>query len=231
MKRILILAALAALPASAQFFAVGGATEITQLLNYGQLSASYAKQLQQLTTAIQTYDQIMIAGRLLTSQQWRNASQDLANIAGIVQVERSLAYSMAGVDKAFAARYPGYVPPAQAPYYTQYDAWAKTAQATTQGAIAGSNLSYNQMLSQQSYVAYLQAQNTSAAGQMQAIQIGNQVGVENIKVLNDLRSLQMANTQSMQTYYGYTIQKDQHQAGYERDFYAPNKPGRDGVGW
>jgi P-type conjugative transfer protein TrbJ len=220
------------MPLAAQFFNFFGATEITQLLNYGQLTAQYAKQLEQLQTAVQTYDQIMIAGRLLTNMQWRDAVSDLNNIARIVQTEKGLAYSLANVDRVFSQKYPGYIPPkGQQAFYQQYLGWQQTTFQTAQGSLAGSNQSYRQMMTQQNYLAYLQDKNTNAEGQMQAIQTGNQVAIENIKALNDLRSIQLANMQSMQTYQGYQLQKEAQQHGQENDFFAPSKAVRDGVGW
>ena len=97
--RILLLSVVIALPvAHAQFFPIGGATEVTQLANHAELVTQIEKQLQHISIALNTYNQIMTAGRLLTNLQWSNAQQDLMNLASIVQVGSGLAFSLAALD-------------------------------------------------------------------------------------------------------------------------------------
>src|SRR5215467_7818829 len=102
--RKLLLSALIAVPlAHAQlgggvFVCSNCSEEVTQLTNKASLLTQIQKQIQHIKIALDTYNQIMIAGRLLSNMQWSNAQQDLMNISSIVQVGSGLAFSLATLD-------------------------------------------------------------------------------------------------------------------------------------
>src|SRR5215831_12713012 len=111
--RRLLLSALIAVPmvhaqiAGGVFVCSNCAEEPTQLTNKVSLLTQIQKQLQQITIALNTYNQIMIAGRLLSHMQWSSAQQDLMNLSSIVQVGSGLAFSLAALDAQFTRSYPG----------------------------------------------------------------------------------------------------------------------------
>ena len=229
-RRTLFVLALAPLTrAKAQFPGID-ATEATQLWNHAELVTQIAKQIEHIQIALNTYNQIMIAGRLLSNMQWTNAMQDLTNMAGIVQMGQGLAYSMAQLDQSFADKYPGFAATTQ-PYFKQYQKWSQSSLDTIRGTLRGSALQYQQLQSEQLYTLYLQQQNNSAVGQMQAIQSGNQISVEMLKSIGKLRQLMLADMQSKQAYQAYNVQKEMRTQDYEQTFFAPSRAGRDGVGW
>ncbi|MCU1329721.1 MAG: Conjugative transfer protein TrbJ [Bryobacterales bacterium] len=229
MKRLL-LATVLVIPAYAQFLGVGNATEWTQIANNLQLVGMSAKQIQQLNTAIQTYQEALRAGRVLSNMQWRSAQQDLLNVAQITALGQGLSYSMADIDRQFRQSYPGFTPSA-GPFFQQYQKWSQTALDTIQGSLRGSGLSYQTLKNEQQYTAYLQAQSSTSAGQMQAIQVGHQISIQNVNAMNHLRQLMLTDMQSKQAFQAYQLQKDMSQQQFEQKFFAPSKAGRDGIGW
>ena len=230
--RILLLSVVIALPmAHAQFFPIGGATEVTQLANHAELVTQIEKQLQHISIALNTYNQIMIAGRLLTNLQWSNAQQDLINLASIVQVGSGLAFSLAALDAQFTRSYPGFAASGALPYFAQYQRWSQTALDTIRGTLRGTSLSYQQFQNEQLYAQYLKMQAGNVVGEMQAITLAAQINVETLNSIQKLRQIYLADLQSKQAFQAYNLQKDMQQQNLEQMFFAPGKAGRDGQGW
>jgi P-type conjugative transfer protein TrbJ len=209
--------------ASAQFFNIGGATEWTQLLNYAQLVGISAKQIQHVTTAIQTYQQIVQAGRLLTGMQWRDASSDLMNIAAIASNGQAMSFALRNLDQQFRTTYPGYtrtIPRGSQNFAAQYEQWATVALDTIRGSLNGSSLSYSQLQNEQAYHQYLRNQAGSVQGQAQALQVGNQVGMATLDSLGKLREVILTNQQSVQVYQAAQLQEKIDSHLKEQNFFA-----------
>jgi len=233
----LLLSALIAVPiAQAQF---GGGVfvctncseEATQLTNKASLLTQIQKQLQQISIALNTYNQIMIAGRLLTNMEWSSAQQDLMNLSSIVQVGSGLAFSLATLDAQFARSYPGFAGAGALPYFRQYQQWSQTALDTIRGTLRGTSLSHQQFQNEQVYAQYLKMQAGSAVGEMQAVTLGTQISVETLNSIQKLRQIYLADMQSKQAFQAYNLQKEMQQQSFEQTFFAPGRAGRDGQGW
>src|SRR5215831_3717894 len=190
--RRLLLSALIAVPmvhaqiAGGVFVCSNCAEEPTQLTNKVSLLTQIQKQLQQITIALNTYNQIMIAGRLLSHMQWSSAQQDLMNLSSIVQVGSGLAFSLAALDAQFTRSYPGFAGAGALPYFAQYQRWSRTALDTIRGTLRGTSLSYQQFQNEQLYAQYLKVQASSAVGEMQAVTLGAQISVETLNSIQKL---------------------------------------------
>ena len=95
-------------PIHAGGFVVGFATEVTQILNHGQLLSQYIRQGQELQQALKQTEDMIQNSRLLTSQVFGPIMNDINQLASIVQGGRALAYSMANLNAQFQSRFPGY---------------------------------------------------------------------------------------------------------------------------
>jgi P-type conjugative transfer protein TrbJ len=235
MKKLCLLALVvipvrAQIPGGGVFVCPTCAQEPTQVLVKAQTVAAYAKQLQQLSTAIQTYQEIVRAGQLLKGMRWTSATQDIMNIGMIAQQGQGIAFSMAALDKQFQAAYPGYNNPGT-PYFAQYQKWSQTALDTIRGTVISSGASWQNMQAEQAMIQYFQSQAGNLTTQQQALMLGNVVGTETLSQMNKLRQIMLADMQSKQTFQAYQVQKEMQQQNYEQTFFAPGKAGRDGVGW
>ena len=229
MRRLIFFAVIAMPMAHAQFFG-GIATEFTQAANNLELVSMYARQLKQLTAALDTYNEIVRAGQLLSHMQWTSAMQDISNIGLIVQQGQAVSYSLANLDAQFRAAYPGYGS-GGLPYFQKYQKWSQVTLDTIRGTVQGNSISWQQMQSEQAMIRYYQSQAGSITTQMQATQFGHQIGVETLNQMNKLRQLTLADMQSKQAYQAFQVQKEIHAQEFEQTFFAPGRAGRDGVGW
>ena len=203
------------------------AQEWTQLLNHAQLLGMSQKQIEMAVTALKSYQELSRAGTLLSHQQWSNVSSDLLNIAQIAQVGQGIAFSMSSLDAQFRQSYPGFNVPS-APYFQQYQKWSQVTLDTIRGTMKSNGMIWQNLRNEDQLRTYLQQQSQSAVGQTQAIQVGAQVGIEEIGQLQKLRELMLSDMQSKQAYQAYQVQKDMQQQSFDHNFFAPGKAGRDG---
>lgn len=227
MRTRIIAVAVAALlivpmPQEAQFLG-GFATEVTQILNHGQLLMDYIRQGQQLTTALQQYAEMVRNGRALPSQIFGPIQADLNALASIVQGGMSLAYSMSNLDAQFRARFPGYgITPGS--YYANYQTWAQTSLDTTAGTLRAAGLQGQQLQSEQAVLSQLRSMASTSNGQMQAVQVAGELSEQQVQQLMKLRELMLADMSSKQAYQAAVIQREAaSEAATERFFtYTPS---------
>ncbi len=194
------------------------ATELTQVLNHGQLVMSYIRQGQQLAEEIRQYADMVRNSRLVPTQIFGSIMADLDALASIVQNGMGLAYSLANLDAEFRTRFRGYGHTARA-YYTDYRTWSQTSLDTTLGALRAAGLQGRQLRSEQAVLASLRAMSQSSEGRMQALQVANQIAEQQVQQLMKLRELMLADLSSKQAYQAAVIQqKAAAEAATERFF-------------
>ncbi len=134
--------------------------------------------------------------------------QDLGQLAQLVQGGRALAYSMANLDAQFRNTFTGYGFRTQG-YYQDYQKWSQTSLDTTLNSLKAAGFHGQQLQSQQAILAALRAQSTGAGGEVQAIEVGNQIAEQQVEQLMALRQLMLVDLQSKQAYQAEQIQKEQ----------------------
>ncbi|MBC5815051.1 MAG: P-type conjugative transfer protein TrbJ [Candidatus Eremiobacteraeota bacterium] len=141
----------------------------------------------------------------IPSGVWGQIRSDLDALKQIAKVGRSISYADRNLSSEFSAMYPGYVVPTD--YTRAYAQWAQNALGGMQGALASAGLQSSQLASEDAVFTQLQALSDSAAGHMQAIQVGNMIGIQQVQQLQKLRQLQMAQLQGQ---FGYLATQQQN---------------------
>jgi P-type conjugative transfer protein TrbJ len=201
------------------------ATEVTQLLNHGQLIMQYLRQGEQLANEIRMLEDMIRNVKPLPGQTFGPITADINALANIVQGGRALAYSLGNLDAVFRRTYPGYAYNANA-YYTNYKTWSQTALDTTVGALRAAGLQGQQLQSEQAVLNSLRGMAQSADGRMQALQVLGQINEQQVQQLMKLRELMMADLSSKQAYQATVIQREAAgEAATERFFtFRPSTP-------
>lgn len=210
------------------------ATELTQLLNHGQLVLEYIRQGQQLSEQIhQTIDMVQNS-RLLTSQIFGPIVSDMNQLGSIVQGGMSLAYSMANLDATFRNRYRGYAYNSHT-YFTDYRNWSQTALDTIEGTLRAAGLQNSQLQSEQSVLSGLRSMAANAQGRMEALQVMNQISEQQVQQLMKLRELMLADLQSKQAYEAAQVQEKASVNAAVEKFFQYSRDSGDGYtvqsGW
>ena len=186
----------------------GLATEWTQILNHVQLIQSYIRQGLQLENELQRYELALKQSLVQPNQVFGPIQQDLGQLAQLVQGGRALAYSMANLDAQFRNTFTGYGFRTHG-YYLDYQKWSQTSLDTTLNSLKAAGYQGQQLQSQQSILAALRAQSTGAGGEVQALEVGNQIAEQQVEQLMALRQLILVDLESKQAYQAEQIQKEQ----------------------
>ena len=171
------------------------ATELTQLLNHGQLVLQYIRQRQQLSEQLhQTMDMVRNS-QILSSQIFGPIISDMNQLNSIVQGGMALAYSMANLDATFRSRYRGYSYNSRT-YFTDYRNWSQTTLDTIRSTLRAAGLQNSQMQNEQAVLSSLRSMAQNADGRMEALQVLNQISEQQVQQLMKLRGLMLADLQS-----------------------------------
>jgi P-type conjugative transfer protein TrbJ len=193
------------LPGKIQAGAIIGATEITQLLNFGQLSLQYAKQIemvvnqaQEIQNQLKAYALQMQNTQQLSGLQWANASADINMLAQIGQTGANVAYTYAAQDTAYSTFHNGYSdylgqnPGAPTP--ATYQAWSAYNLDAANRAANAAGMTFATANDEQARIAALKAAGANPQGQVQAIMAGNGLAAE---LLDQMRQLKLLMAQQM----------------------------------
>lgn len=206
------------------------ATEVTQLLNHGQLVMQYIRQGEQLANEINMYQNMLRNVKPLPGQTFGTIATDINALATIVQGGQALAYSLGNLDELFRHTYPGYGYNANA-YYMNYKNWSQTSLDTTLGALRAAGLQSQQLQNEQSVLNTLRGMAQTSDGRMQALQVLGQISEQQVQQLMKLRELMMADMSSKQAYQAAVVQQQSSTAAATERFFTYTPSNTDNRGY
>jgi P-type conjugative transfer protein TrbJ len=155
-------------------------------------------QLQQLSYEVQNL-------RNIPNGIWGQIEDQLAQLKQIAKVGQSISYGDAHLSQEFTQLYPGYQVPTN--YTKAYTQWATNALGGIQGALQAAGLQSTQFGNEDQLFAQLQTLSNGSVGHMEALQVSNMIGVQEVQQLEKLRQLQMA---QLQGEFGYLATQQQN---------------------
>lgn len=186
---VFLVAVLSAASARAQ---LGG----TQVVFDPSMFARQLNQLQQETAAVQN-----LAAQLQYAVQntmgggaglWQSNQGLLTNLGNMVAEQEGLSYTLSDLSSEFQQMFPGYVASPSgnvAPQAAQsFTATLNTLNGTLQAAAAQAQ----DFQAEQATLSTLEAKNQGAVGRMQAIEVGNEIALQQVQQLQMLRQLMVA---------------------------------------
>lgn len=199
---------------------VGGATEVTQLMNNGELVTQVANSAQQVASELQMYQTMYQNIQNIPNQVWGNITQDIGNLQTIVAQGQAISYAASNIDQQFQQRYPGYTPPAGSTP-SQYQQWSQGSLDSIRGALDAANLQASQFQNEQATMSTLQNMSQTSVGRMQALQVGNQIAVQQVQQLQKLRQMQMAQIQAQGNYEAAQVQNQSNDMQIQQQVFGP----------
>ncbi|WP_456679704.1 P-type conjugative transfer protein TrbJ [Bradyrhizobium sp. S3.7.6] len=220
--------------------AAGGATELTQLLNNGQLvqlAGQSAQQInnqitqisqlaQQIQNQLRIYQNMLQNTAQLPSHVWGQAENDLKQLQNIVNQGQGMAFSMGNIDDVLKQRFQSYTQfktnlPNGASFASTYQTWSTTNRDTISSTLQAAGLTSQQFATENSTMAQLQTASESADGQMKALQVGHEIAAQEVGQMQKLRGLVAQQTTMMATWFQSSeANKDLSQARREQFFNA-----------
>lgn len=179
--------------------AVAGATEITQLLNNAELVTQVAQQAQQLATELQQYQTMIQNLQNIPNQVWSSVQNDLVQLAQVANTGQALSFAASNIAQQFEAAYPGYATQS-VKFATAYKGWSQKSLDSIKGALSAAGKQYADFANEAAVLNSLRTMSQSSSGQLQALQTGTQIAVEQAAQLQKLRGLIMAQMQSQANY-------------------------------
>jgi type IV secretion system protein TrbJ len=179
---------------------------IESVINEVQMIANQVKQIENLVQNTRSYAGV-----------WdQEALPRLMRLGQIIEQEQAIAYAMAGMDRVFRDRYPGYKPITD--WAAAYDQWTRTTLDTLRGSLAAVRLHADDFADEQRRIQTLTALSDSAEGRMQAIQAGNMLAAEQIQQLAKLRQLMMAQINAQNVYMANQTNRDAQRVATQQEW-------------
>jgi P-type conjugative transfer protein TrbJ len=179
---------------------------IESVINEVQMIANQVKQIENLVQNTRSYSGV-----------WdQEALPRLMRLGQIIEQEQAIAYAMAGMDRVFRDRYPGYKPITD--WAAAYDQWTRTTLDTLRGSLAAVRLHADDFADEQRRIQTLTALSDSAEGRMQAIQAGNMLAAEQIQQLAKLRQLMMAQINAQNVYMANQTNRDAQRVATQQEW-------------
>lgn len=183
---------------------IAGATEITQVLNNIQLVLGYIESVQQTVTQLKQYEAMLKNLKTITPSSMLDAqAQGLWNAAGMDQTflklrhtivdGQSLSYSLSQADAQFKRLHPG-----SKGYGNGFDFskalanWSDNTLDAVKTSAGMIGIQSQGLQDERGLLGELRARSSSAEGQLQALQAGNEINAAMVSQLQQLRALQMA---------------------------------------
>jgi P-type conjugative transfer protein TrbJ len=182
------------------------ASEVTQLLNHAQLVMQYIRQGTQVANELNMYADMLKNTQALSAHTFGAITNDLNQLAGIVQGGQALAYSLGNLDQLYRQTYPGYGYNAGA-YYTQYRNWSQTSMDTTLGTLRAAGMQGQQLQSEQAVLNSLKASLQGTDGRLEALHALGDISEQQVEQLMKLRQLMIADISSKQAYQAAMVQQ------------------------
>ena len=179
---------------------------VESVINEVQMIANQIKQIENMVQNTSTYSGV-----------WdQDALARLNRLGQIIEQEQAIAYSMAGMERVFRERYPGYRPVTD--WATAYDQWTRTTLDTLRGTLSAVRLHADDFTDEQRRIQTLTALSDSAEGRMQALQAGNMLAAEQIQQLAKLRQLMMAQINAQNVYMANVTNRDAQRTATQQEW-------------
>ncbi len=218
--------------------AVTGATEMTQLLNNGELISLVGQSTEQINNQItqitqlaeQIQNQLNIYQNMLqnTAQLpnhiWGQVEGDLSQLQNIVKQGQGIAFSMGNADDLLKQRFKSYADlktglPNADSFSSTYQTWSDTNRDTISSTLKAASLTAEQFNTEEDTMDQLRSMSQSADGQMKALQVGHQIASQQVAQMQKLRGIVSQQTTMMGTWLqSEQTDKDLAQARREKFF-------------
>ena len=157
----------------------------------------FARQLQQLRQETQTVaneaQQLQYMIKNTTGGYagvWQSSQSMLDELGGLIQDQGGLSYTLGDLQTQFQQRFPGYAV-AQNPDQQEARNIATTLN-TLNGTLADAQSQARNFANEQAEFAQLEGMNRTATGRLQAIQVGNEIALQQAQQIQMLRQLVVA---------------------------------------
>ena len=221
---VAVMAALGAPQPAAAIYCSNCGTEWTQIANNFELVAQLEQQIAMVQQQINQYRLLLTNTNPLNSQVWSNAIGEIRQLTAILGRAKSLSFATGNLAGQFAKKYGDYNA-----YVAQkiddpalnakYQQWSEDMSSAVLTSLEAAGLQQEQIEgAEDAYLRRLESEATTAEGQMQAIQVGNQIAIALARQMQKLRTLIATTMQLQANYMQMRTDREAAQAAAWRNF-------------
>jgi P-type conjugative transfer protein TrbJ len=203
-------------PAAGQMQVIDLANLVQNTRTALQMVESVLKQVEMIRNQMTQIENMVQNTNRLAGLWDAEARPRLQRLGQIIEQEQAIAYQMAGIDAEFRRRFPGYRPVTD--WAKEYELWTRTAMDTLRGTLNAARLHAENFATEQGRIEALQRMSDSAAGRMQALQVGNMMAAEQLQQLVQLRQLILAQMNAQNVYMATQLNRDAQEAATVSDW-------------
>jgi P-type conjugative transfer protein TrbJ len=211
--------------------------EHTGLINSGLLQQIEMVQKQTETVAAQLkqYDEMIKQTEYLQKQgkklegswDWNNAVTRLEELESLIKQGKALSFIMTEYDEQFSERfkdYDAYKKDKKVSYEEEYQSWSRTNLDTINSSLKAANIQAEEFKSEDEVIKTLKQKGETAEGQMQAIEVGNQLAAKQIEQNQKLRLLMMNQMRMQGAYLAAHTSKEYQAEARKSNYYDHEIP-------
>ena len=196
--------------------------EVKQNAKMAQSLVNEAMQLQrQFELLTVAYNNIQKVGAM----SWGKGKNNMNQLAWIIKQGKAIAFSMENVDEIMRERFPTYSDFLfgkeldEDVFEEQYQSWSETTHDTVISAMKGTSLQQEQFEEEEINLEKLNELNDDPKGQLQALQVGNNMSAEMVRQMQKLRQLMMLQNQVIAVETSKEQSEKDAQKAYNKKFY------------
>lgn len=202
-KQITVSVSAAMVLATGSNFAIagtltGGATMPEQIVQEGTAIMQLARAAEQVQNQLQMLLNEARNLQNLPSNFVNQITGQLGQLTNIVGQGNALSYAGQNISSQLSSEYPGYNNGVN--YQQEYQNWNNTTSQNIQNALQAQNLASTQFATQGQALASIESASQSAAGRMQVLQAGNQIAAMEVKQLQKMQEISMAQNDAQLAY-------------------------------
>ncbi|MHB1880720.1 MAG: P-type conjugative transfer protein TrbJ [Acidithiobacillus sp.] len=176
----------------------GGATMPEQIVQEGTAIEQLSRAAEQVQNQLQM---LLNEARNLQNLPTNFVSQitgELGQLTSIVGQGNALSYAGQNISSQLSSEYPGYS--GSTNYQQEYQNWNNTTSQNIQNALQAQSLQSQDFANQTQTLNSIQSASQSAAGRMQVLQAGNQISAMEVKQLQKMQQISMAQNDAQLAY-------------------------------
>jgi P-type conjugative transfer protein TrbJ len=186
-----------------------------------QSNANESQQIQQQLAQIQLQQQNT---KSLNQRDWDMAANAMTRLAKVMAEGKGLSVSGKDFNKQFQTMFPGYK--SERDFGASYDKWNQSTRDSVLGAMRVANIQVSGTEDEQAALARLRSAVLSTTGQKEAVDAGNQIALNQVRQMQSLRELMVAQMQAEGTHIASQTQAEETRRGAVKEaakYHDPRK--------
>ena len=145
----------------------------------------------------------------LNGYEWQDIQNLITSVNQLSQQGEALSYANNDVNQKFQAAYPNYqVTPLSPSYAKTTQTWQGTTLQTLQNSVAANHAIAEDFKAEHALLNQLKSQGQQPQGHLQALQTLNEITTENVNQLEELKRVELTQSNSENAYFAYRVSEE-----------------------